>query len=169
MQRRTDPTDIVVRVDGGSRSAVRLVHLPPGVQTEDHKALIDWISSRDPVVRAVSVMSLALDRDMWSAAAFEARRLHRTRRGFAVVDGYALVGVCQLDFEAEKGRLRKFFPEATYNRVCSAASAVPAEAAGPPAPCDAAGVASLPKSRLGTALLIGNWKILERAPEFRQE
>jgi hypothetical protein len=69
VQGHTDPTDIVVNVIDGSRSALRLVHIPPSSQTDDYKAIVNQIASPDPVVRAVSVMALALDRDMWSRAA----------------------------------------------------------------------------------------------------
>ena len=161
LQGRTDPTDIVVKVIDGSRSALRLIHIPPGSQTDDYKSLVDQIGSPNPVVRSVSVISLALDRDMWSRAAFEARRLIELAGSSPPLMEYALAGMCQSDFEGEKSRLRKLFSASTYDRICFAASNRPTDAPVPATPAtataEAAGTGRRPKDRLGMALLIGNW------------
>jgi hypothetical protein len=158
-QAPASPTDVVVTVTDGSRRALRLVHIPPRSQTDDYKSLVDQIASPDPVVRAVSIMSLALDRGMWSRAALEARRLIELGGSSPALMEYALAGVCQSDFEADKTRLRKVLPGSVYDRVCGAALAkdAPDRATAVEEGADSVAPGSPPKSRPGMALLIGNW------------
>jgi hypothetical protein len=125
-------------------------------------------------------MSLALDEDMWSRAAEEARKLIALGAGSPRTLEFALAGLCQSDFEEEKALLRRQIPPRTYNEICSQGSASPAAAASPPpaVPSPPAAPAPVPEgaaptapgapgapgapaapvaTRLGVALLIGNW------------
>jgi hypothetical protein len=106
-------------------------------------------------------MSLAMDEGMSSRAAEEACRLMDLAGGSPSLLEYALAGLCQSDFEEERTRLRRYVPEGRYNRICAPA---PAPAAGtaeaiapPPAAAEAVSADAPAKSRLGIALLVGNW------------
>ena len=136
-QGRNEVVDISVRVMAGNgRSAVRLVHLPPSVRTEQYDLRIKAIQTTDPFLRSIQFISLAAEEGMWSKAADLARQLMDLAPGAAVVQEYALAGLCRSDFEEEKVRLRRELPIETYDSICgsTATAAVGLAAAAPAAP-----------------------------------
>jgi hypothetical protein len=162
IQGKNEAVDITVTIkaDGG-RSAVRLVHILPSRLTDQYETRVREIVSNDPFLRGVARMSLAMDEGMSSRAAEEACRLMDLAGGSPYLLEYALAGLCQSDFEDERTRLRKYVPDEKYKRICAPASAPAAgkpEAIAPPPAAAAAVSGDAPaKSRLGIALLIGNW------------
>jgi len=162
IQAQNEAVDITVRVMAeGGRSAVRLVHIPPSSRTDQYESRVGEIVSPDAFVKGVARMSLAMDEGMSSRAAEEACRLMDLAGGSPSLLEYALAGLCQSDFEDEKTRLRRDLPERQYSRICAPASApapgTPEAISLPPPAAEAVSGGASPRSRLGIALLIGNW------------
>jgi hypothetical protein len=183
VQAPNEAVDVVVRVQAdGGRNAVRLVHLLPASRTEPFTARLQQAALSQGASKTLTAMSMALDEDMWSRAAEEARTLIGSGGASARVLELALAGLCQSDFEEEKALLKKRIPPKRYSDICGAASgtaaapAAPAAAAAPTAPLAPAAPAAAPEGvapapdpsgeamgaalarpRLGIALLIGNW------------
>jgi hypothetical protein len=156
-QGRNDVVDVIVRVMAeNGRSAVRLVHIPPSVRMEQYRLRIQEIESADRLLRAIRLISLALDEGMWSRAAQEARRVLELTPGVPELREYALAGLCQSDFEEEKSRLRGELGDVAYERVCPAAASTVVTSPVLPRVVARTGRANLSRVRLGIALLIGN-------------
>jgi hypothetical protein len=110
------------------------------------------------------LMALALDEDMYSRAAEEATKLIPLAAGSPRLLEVALAGLCQSDFEEEKALLRGRIPAKKYGEICSS---TPSAATMPAAPAEEVaaapdavegGAAGAPtRTRLGIALVIGNW------------
>jgi len=162
IQGQNETVDITVTIKAeGGRSAVRLVHIPPSSRTDQYESLVKEIVSPDAFVKSVVRMSLAMDEGMLSRAAEEACRLMDLAGGSPSLLEYALAGLCQSDFEDEKARLRRDLPKGQYDRICDPASApapgTPEVVSAPPGAAEAVSGVASPRSRLGIALLIGNW------------
>ncbi len=162
LQSQNATVDVTVTVKADDqRSAVRVVRIPPLTRAKAFEQRLKQLTAPDPVVRAIAVISLSLDEEMYSRAADEASRLLDLVSDSPPLLEYAMAGLCQSGFEGAKGEARKYGPEDLYNRICLAPSAKAPKATEPgppaagaqPAPADPN---AAPRSRTGLALLIGN-------------
>lgn len=160
IQQESDAVDITVRVMAeGGKNAVRLVRVPPSSRSNDYEDRVKALGTGGGVPTIVTRMSLALEESMWSRAAEEARTLIPLAVGTAPALEYAVVGICQSDFQEEKALLRKSLRGARYDELCSASA--PSGAATPsaplPQPAPEVGTGGNARTRTGIALLIGNY------------
>ncbi len=163
VQGQNDPVDVTVRilVDGG-KSAVRLVHVLPSSRTDDYEARVRALDAQRGAAAVVTRMSLAMEEGIWSTAAEHASELVRLAAGSRSLLEYAVVGLCQSDFDEERALLQTSIRPDRFAELCVAEpTASPATstdtAAGPEAASPAApGANVVPKARAGIALLIGN-------------
>jgi hypothetical protein len=153
-----EAVDVTVRVRANDgRSAVRLVRIPPSSRTEEYESRVAQIVVADPLAKAVNMVSLAMEEGMWSRAAQEALPLIDLAAGSPDLLEYAVAGVCQSDLEDAKSRIRKLVADETWTAICGTASVPAAPAMPPPVEAAAAGEEVPARTRLGVALLIGNW------------
>ena len=158
-QNQSEAVDITVRVLAeGGKSAVRLVHIPPSVRTQEFEARVRAVGLGIDASRGVTLMLLAMGESMWSRAAEEASELMKLAGTSVSLLEYALVGLCRSDFSEEKALLGNSIPAKRYGEICAPepasttdVSAVEASSPGTSPVTDAP-----TRSRLGIALLIGN-------------
>jgi hypothetical protein len=158
-QHATDPVDITVQVlaDGG-RSAVRLVRIPPRIQTAAFDARVNTIGLRSEASRLITIMTLAIEDNMWSRAADEATKLVGIAGSSLTLLEYALLGLCQSDYVDERAVLGSRIPPRRYLELCPPETTTPTTTAAAPAASESTRATSgpVPRNRLGIALLIGN-------------
>jgi len=159
IQSQTDTVDIIVRVMAeGGQQAVRLARVPPAGRMEDYTSRVGGTGVDASLASVVTRMTLALEEEMWSRAAEHATAIIPLAGGSASLLEYSLVGLCQSDFQAEKALLRTHIGAARYTEICPSATAAAPVAAARPLDPDAPTTPAAAKTRVGIALLIGNYE-----------
>jgi hypothetical protein len=159
LQGRNNVVDVSLTVEDGARKAVRLVHIPPSIRTDEYRQQRREAESKDPLVTTMRWMSLAMAEEMWSEAASRALRLLELAPDVPEVKEYALAGLCRSDFEREKGLLRAQLDRQVADGICPATggseSLLTARNDTTPQLSPSIGTGNT-KGRVGIALVIGN-------------